>query len=77
MLCRALGWSCSTSSRIRRKKRREEFGQQSNDGLKGFNRALLRLQTVAEVAAKYGSAAQNINYGTDWKVWFKVEMPMP
>lgn len=77
MLCRALGWSHSTSSRIKRKKRSEEFGQQSNDGLREFNIALLTLQTVAKVAAKYASAAQNINYGTDWKVWFNVKMHTP
>jgi len=59
------------------KQKREEFGHQSNDGIKDFNIALLRLRTVAKVAAKYGLAAQNINYGTDWKVWFKVEMHTP
>lgn len=52
------------------------MSQWSNDGLKDFNIPLLRLQTVAKVAAKYGSAAQNINYGTDWKVWFKVGIHM-
>ena len=77
MLCRVLGWRDSTSSRIKMKQKREEFGHQSNDGIKDFNIALLRLRTVAKVAAKYGLAAQNINYGTDWKVWFKVEMHTP
>lgn len=29
------------------------------------------------MAEKQGSAAQDINYGTEWKVWFKVEIHMP
>lgn len=49
------------TSRIKMKKRREEFGQQSNYGHKDFTIALLRLQRVVLVAANCGLAAQNIH----------------